>query len=157
MKYIHLVYGLVLISASAGPAQAQNFTFQASGNAPTMVGGPDMAGNMILGATWTGISTVTWADGKKTVDKFTCISTTQPANAKIFDMHTICDGSSADGAFTSAWGCNWTSKDRASTGCVGGLTGRTGIYAGRGGAITFGGKNGIGGGAGFWGPVASGN
>lgn len=157
MKAIQIVSALFLLAATTGTAQAQNFTFQASANPATTVGGPDMSGNLAVGATWTGTSNVSWADGKKSVDKYTCVSTTQPHHGKIFDMHTICDGSGPDGVFSSTWGCNWTSKDRASMGCVGGLIGRTGIYAGRGGTITFMGRNGSGSGTGTWAPSAPAN
>ncbi len=157
MKTIQMVSTVVLLAATTVTAQAQNFTFQATANTPTTVGGPDMYGNLTVGSTWTGTSSVTWADGKKSTDKYTCVSTSQPPNAKIFDSHVICDGSGPDGMYSSAWGCNFISKDRLSQGCVGGLTGRTGIYAGKGGAITFSGRAGTGTGAGMWGPAVSGN
>ncbi len=157
MKPIQLIAAVILLATTSGTAQAQNFTFQSTANPGTTVGGPDMSGYLAAGATWTGTSTVTWADGKKSVDKYTCVSTTQPHHAKIFDMHTICDGTGPDGVYSSTWGCNWTSKDKAYTGCVGGLVGRTGVYAGRGGTITFMGRSGTGSGTGTWAAVPAAN
>ena len=157
MKAIKLIAALCLLTGTAGTAQAQNFTFEATANPATTVGGPDRAGNLAVGATWTGKSTVTWADGKKSVDNYTCVSTTQPHHGKIFDMHTICDGTGSNGLYSSTWGCNWTSKDKASMGCVGGLVGRTGMYAGKGGTITFMGRSGTGAGTGTWGPAQPAN
>jgi hypothetical protein len=155
MKVIAIICSAALFGFSASAAQAQNFTYESTANAPTVVGGPDMRGTPVVGASWTGTSTVTWADGKKTTDKYTCISTSQPANAKIFDAHTICDGSNADGTYSAVFGCQYSSKDMQTMGCVGGLTGRTGKYAGRAGGITFGGRGGSGTGTGSWGPAAN--
>lgn len=135
---------------AASTAQAQNFTYDSVGNAPTVVGGPDMRGAPVVGIYWTGTSAVTWADGKKTSDKYTCVSTTQPMTDKIFDSHVICDAGNADGTYSAVFGCQFTSKDMQSTACVGGLTGRTGKYAGMGGTITFAGRGGSGSGTGSW-------
>jgi hypothetical protein len=155
MKTVAIICGAALFASSTSVALAQNFTFESTANPATVVGGPDMRGTPVVGATWTGTSTVTWADGKKTVDKYTCVSTTQPSNAKIFDTHSICDGGNAEGTYTAVFGCQYMSKDMQNMGCVGGLTGRTGKYAGRGGGITFGGRNGAGTGTGSWGPAAN--
>lgn len=143
---------LVLFGMSTGAAQAQNFTFESVANAPTTVGGPDMRGNSVVGSTWTGTSTTTWADGRKSVDRYTCVMVSQPVNDKIFDAHGVCDGTGADGTYSSIWGCQLTAKDGRSTACWGGLVGRTGKYSGRGGTMTFMGTNGTGGGTGTWGP-----
>jgi hypothetical protein len=155
MKTIATIGASSLLAVIASSAQAQNFTFESKANAPTVVGGPGASGAPVVGAMWTGTSIVTWADGKKTTDKYTCVSTSQPANAKIFDVHTICDGSNADGTYSAVFGCQYTSKDYQSMGCVGGLTGRTGKYAGMAGGITFGGRNGSGSGTGSWSKPAS--
>lgn len=150
MKIVAYVGAAAILAFGASSAQAQNFTFEATANAPTIVGGPSANGTPVVGSSWTGTSVVTWADGKKTTDKYTCVSTTQPANAKIFDVHTICDGSNADGTYSAVFGCQYASKDYQSMGCVGGLYGRTGKYAGMGGSITFAGRGGNGGGTGTW-------
>lgn len=139
-----------LVAFGSTTASAQNFSFDSTANTPTTVGGPDARGNPVVGLSWTGTSTVTWADGRKSTDKYTCVSTTQPINAKIFDSHVICDGSNSDGTYSAVFGCQFISKDMQSTGCVGGLTGRTGKYAGMGGTITFAGRGGSGSGTGTW-------
>ncbi|MFM5884567.1 MAG: hypothetical protein ACKOQ3_04435 [Novosphingobium sp.] len=144
----------VLACLFAGTAQAEDFTFDAAANPATTVGGPDMRGNLAMGTTWTGTSTVTWADGRKATDKYTCVMVTQPVNDKIFDSHGICDATGADGTYSSIWGCQFVSKDGRSTACWGGLVGRSGKFAGRGGTITFAGKDGNGHGTGSWGDAA---
>ncbi len=155
MKVTTLICSAALLAFGAGTAQAQNFTYEAVANTPVVVGGPGMNGTPVAGTYWTGTSTVTWADGKKTVDKYTCVSTTQPSNAKIFDVHTICDAGNADGTYSAVFGCQYASKDFQSMGCVGGMTGRTGKYAGMGGGITFSGRGGNGTGTGSWSKPAS--
>lgn len=150
MKYISAIVIASAVLVVASPAQAQSFTFQSTANAPTVVGGPMPNGGFAGGASWTGSSSVTWADGKKTSDNYTCISTSQPPNGKIFDSHVICDSTGPTGKFTSIWGCNFTSADRTATGCVGGLVGHSGMFAGKRGGITFNGRNGAGTGTGQW-------
>jgi hypothetical protein len=155
MKAIAIASGFALFGLCASTAQAQNFTYSSAANPATTVGGPDYRGNPVVGSFWTGTSTVTWADGKKTTEKYTCISTTQPVSDKVFDMHVVCDGSGADGTYSSIWGCQFTSKDRMSMACFGGMTGRTGKYAGKGGTMTFMGRGGSGSGTGTWAAPAS--
>lgn len=150
MKTIEIIFSAALFAVGANTAQAQNFTYETTASVPTTVGGPGMNGVPVVGAHWTGTSNVTWADGKKSVDKFTCVSTTQPTNAKIFDVHTICDAGNADGTYSAVFGCQYLSKDYQTMGCVGGMTGRTGKYAGMGGGITFSGRSGSGSGTGAW-------
>lgn len=150
MKHIPAIVIASAVLVVASPAQAQSFTFQSTANAPTMVGGPMPNGGFAAGASWTGSTSVTWADGKKTSDNYTCISTSQPPNGKIFDSHVICDSTGPTGKFTSIWGCNFTSADRTATGCVGGLVGHSGMFAGKRGGITFNGRNGAGTGTGQW-------
>lgn len=155
MKVITLIAGAMVLASIPSSVHAQNFTFDAVANPATTVGGPDFRGNASVGAYWNGTSTVTWADGKKTTDKYTCVSVTQPVNAKVFDVHTICDGNNADGTYSSVWGCQYTSKDMMSMACWGGLTGRTGKYAGRGGTMTYMGRSGTGSGTGTWAAAAA--
>ncbi len=157
MKARTIICSAALLALGAGTAQAQNFTFDATANPATTVGGPGMNGTIAAATYWTGTTTTTWADGKKSTDKYTCISMTQTSNNKVFDMHTMCDATGADGTYSSVWGCQFTSKDMQNTGCVGGLTGRTGKYAGRGGTITFMGRSGNGSGTGTWGPAPAAN
>jgi hypothetical protein len=155
MKVGKFIVATSLIAFAVTGLSAQNFTYSSADSTSTAVGGPDMRGNPVAGTYTTGTSTVTWADGTKTVDKYTCIGTTQPSNDKVFDAHTICDAGNSDGTYTAVFGCQFTSQDRLSTSCVGGLTGRTGKYAGKGGTITFGGRSGKGAGTGTWGPAAN--
>lgn len=136
---------------ASGAVQAQQFTFEAAANKATTVGTPARDGTPVQGAYWTGTSAVTWADGKKTTDSYTCISTTQPRNAKIFDAHTICDAKGEAGGYSSVWGCTMIAAMPGSMSCIGGLTGTSGMYAGKGGTITFAGKAGNGRGTGQWG------
>ncbi|MFM5954752.1 MAG: hypothetical protein ACKOPE_10705 [Novosphingobium sp.] len=150
MKAATVICAAAYFAFGSFPVHAQSFTFEATANSPIVVGGPDARGNPIVGSYWTGSSAVTWSDGRKTVDKYTCVSTTQPANAKIFDVHTICDASNSDGSYSAVFGCQFTSKDMQSMGCVGGMTGRTGRYTGMGGGITFVGRAGNGTGTGSW-------
>jgi hypothetical protein len=157
LKARTIICSAALLALSAGTAQAQNFTFDSAANPATTVGGPGANGAIAVATHWTGTSTATWADGKKTTDKYTCISMTQPSNDKVFDMHVMCDATGPNGNYSSVWGCQFTSKDMLSTGCVGGLTGRTGTYAGRGGTITFMGRSGNGSGTGTWGPAPAAN
>lgn len=132
------------------PTLAQTFTFDAMANAPTNVGtvGPD--GVPVAGSYWTGSTVTTWADGKKTNETYACVSTTQPPHNAIFHMHAICDASSTGGTYTSVWGCNFQDKERTMMGCVGGLYGKTGMYAKKGGGITYAGKVATGSGTGQW-------
>lgn len=154
MKAIASLCFVALLASASAAAQAQNFTYSSVDSSSKTVGGTDMRGDPAVGTYSTGSMTVTWADGRKSVETYTCIGTTQPAHDRIFDAHTICDGGNADGTFTAIFGCNFTSKDMKSSGCVGGLIGRTGKYAGMGGTITYGGANGSGTGTGTWAKAA---
>lgn len=146
-----LTYACALAAVVAAiPANGQTFVFEAKANTPTNVGtmGPD--GVPIAGAYWTGSTTTTWTDGKKTNENYACVSTTQPPNAAIFHMHAICDATSPAGNYTSVWGCNFRDKERTLMGCVGGLYGKTGMFAGKGGGINYMGMVGGGSGTGQW-------
>lgn len=155
MKFSKLAFVVSAIAFAATGVSAQNFTYDSADATAMAVGGPDYRGNPVVGTHSTGTSTITWADGTKTVDKYTCIGTTQPVNDRIFDVHTICDGGNSEGTYSAVFGCQFLSKDLQAIGCLGGLTGRTGKYAGRGGTITFSGKGGKGSGTGTWGPAAN--
>lgn len=136
MKMICLMAAAVLLVPSA--AVAETFTFSAqemAGAVTTGTTGPN--GRVMQGRYWTGTSDVTWADGKKSTEKFTCISNTQPPNDAIFMMHGTCDTSGPDGSYTSIWGCNIVDAAKMTTACVGGLYGKTGKYAKKGGTMTY--------------------
>lgn len=136
MKRIIFIAAAVSLVPSA--AFAETFTFsaqEAAGAVATGTTGPD--GRVIQGRYWTGSSDVTWANGKKTTEKFTCISNTQPPNDAIFMFHGTCDSSGPDGSYTSVWGCNVIDAAKMTTACVGGLYGKTGKYANKGGTMTY--------------------
>ncbi|MBA4747973.1 MAG: hypothetical protein H2056_04600 [Sphingopyxis sp.] len=136
MKMICLMAAAVLLVPST--TMAETFTFSAqemAGAVTTGTTAPD--GRVVQGRYWTGTSEVTWADGKKSTEKFTCISNTQPPNDAIFMMHGTCDTSGPDGSYSSVWGCNVIDAAKMTTACVGGLYGKTGKYAKRGGTMTY--------------------
>ncbi len=135
-------------SLIAGAAHAGTYTYSTKDKPGMTVGVTTPDGRVIAGAANTGDMSVTWADGTKTAETYTCIGTSQPPNAKIFDVHTICDASGPNGTYTATFGC--TNLSDGSQGCVGGLYGKTGKYAGRGGATTWAGKDGQGAGTGQW-------
>lgn len=129
-------------------ANAQTYTYVTKDKPGMAVGTTAPNGRMIGGTANTGEMTITWADGTKTTETYTCIGTTQPPHAKIFDIHTICDASGGNGTYTATFGCTVT--EGGAQGCVGGLYGKTGKYAGRGGGTTWMGKDGVGSGTGQW-------
>lgn len=136
MKIVALFAASAALLPSA--ALAETFTFaakEAPGAVATGTTGPD--GRVMQGRYWTGTSEVTWADGKKSTEKFTCISNTQPPNDAIFMFHGTCDTSGPDGSYTSVWGCNVIDAKKMTTACVGGLYGKTGKYANKGGTMTY--------------------
>lgn len=146
--------GIALLGAMAlgsGMAQAQSFTFESKNDPGTTVGATAPDGSAIMGVYGTGTSTVTWPDGKKTVDKYTCVSMTQPPHNTIYAVHMICDGKSAGGDYAVVAGCQFMNAQRTELGCSGGLWGKTGSYAGRRGGITWGGSNSASSGVGQWG------
>jgi hypothetical protein len=148
-KATNMIAVLATISA-ASTASAQTFTFQAQDKDGVSVGTIDRNGQPMGGRYTNGTSNVTWADGKKTSDSYSCIALSQPPRDSVFMSHSICDASNSSGSYTAVWGCNFMDKERTEMSCVGGLYGKTGAYAGRGGTITFHGKGGVGTGTGQW-------
>lgn len=131
-------------------ALAGTQTYKTTGGDQVTVGTTVPAdGRVIQGGMQKGTSVTTMADGTKVNEKWTCISTTQPPHAKIFDIHSLCDVSSARGNYSIAFGCTIMSKEGA-LGCVGGLYGKTGEYEGKGGGTTWMGINGNGTGTAQW-------
>jgi len=129
-------------------AQAQTYTYTTKDKPGMEVGTTGPNGRAIGGTANDGDMSIAWADGTSTNETYTCIGTTQPPNAKIFDVHTICDASGPNGSYTATFGC--TVMEDGAQGCVGGLYGKTGKYAGRGGGTTWMGKDGVGRGTGQW-------
>lgn len=138
----------IMVTFTFSAAQAQTYTYTTKDKPGMVVGTTAPDGHTIGGTANTGEMTVMWADGTKTAETYTCIATTQPSNAKIFNVHTICDASGPNGSYTATFGC--TNLKDGAQGCVGGLYGKTGKYAGRGGGSTWMGKDGVGRGTGQW-------
>ena len=95
-----------------------------------------------------GSGETTWADGKKSKYTYKCISMSQPPHDAIFMSHMMCDVAASDGTFMVTFGCNNMSADEM--GCVGGLAGTSGAYAGRRGNVTSHGKGTASNGTGAW-------
>jgi hypothetical protein len=138
----------VMATFTFSAAQAQTYTYMTKDNPGMQVGTTAPNGRVIAATANTGQMTITMADGSKITETYTCIGTTQPPNAKIFDAHTICDASGPNGSYTATFGC--TNMEGGAQGCVGGLYGKTGKYVGRGGGTTWMGKDGVGRGTGQW-------
>jgi hypothetical protein len=143
------VAGAVLLAP--GIAQAQSFTFESKNDPGTTVGTTAPDGSPVMGVYGTGTSNVTWPDGKKTVDKYACVSMSQPPHDSVFAVHMICDGKSAGGEYSVIAGCTYQNAERTALGCSGGMWGKSGMYAGRRGGITWSGSNMASTGVGQWG------
>ena len=141
--------GAVLAATTATAAQAQTFTFQSTANAPVMAMANKAADGRTYGAAAvTGSGETTWADGKKSKYTYKCINMSQPPHDAIFMSHMMCDVVAPDGNFFVTFGCNNISADEQ--GCVGGLAGTSGAYAGRRGGVTSHGKGTASSGTGAW-------
>lgn len=123
----------------ASAAQAGTGVYKTTGGDSTNVGTAESMGNMQVGT-----SVVTMDDGSSRNENWTCIGTSQPPNAKIFDMHFVCDIGSDAGTYSVSYGCQVLNPENETLGCVGGLRGKTGVYEGMGGATTWSGTNGTG-------------
>lgn len=146
--------GIAILGAVAlvsGTAQAQSFTFESKNDPGMAVGTTTPDGRPIMGVYGTGTSNITWPDGKKTVDKYACVSMSQPPHDAIFAVHIICDGKSANGDYTVTAGCQFMNPTRTELGCSGGMVGKSGALAGRRGGITWHGTNNASTGVGQWG------
>jgi hypothetical protein len=141
--------GAILAATTATAASAQSFTFQSTANAPVMAmanKAPD--GRTYGAAAINGSGETTYADGRKTKYTYKCISMSQPPHDAIFMSHMMCDVAASDGTFMVTFGCNNMSADEM--GCVGGLAGTSGAYAGRRGNVTSHGKGTASNGTGAW-------
>jgi hypothetical protein len=137
-------------AASANVADAQTYTFQATAKASDGVGGARPDGVTFGGQMTTGTSEITWADGKKTSTTYKCMGVTMPPNDSTYSFRMVCDSVGAEGSSSTIWGCTAPAKDTGETHCTGWAFGKTGIYAGKRGTMTFLGANGKGGGTGNW-------
>jgi hypothetical protein len=135
-----MIRGMILCAAAmalstASAARAQSFTYQSQADPPSVtVGATGPDGKPFGGTVLSGTSNGVVSNGTKTKANFKCISMTQPPRDAIFMSHMICDVTSAEGDYTVVFGCNAMGPEENS--CVGGLTGKTGTYAGRHGTLT---------------------
>jgi hypothetical protein len=128
----------------AGSAHAASATYTTTGGEQTVTGNADFAASMQRGT-----SSVTASDGKGRTENWVCIGASNPPNSKVFDVHSVCDVTSAAGSYSINFGCQNFGKD-GMQGCVGGLVGKTGIFAGKSGATTWAGTGGTGSGTMQW-------
>ena len=138
-------------AASPGAVQAQSLTFQSVEKTSDVVGGARTDGTTFGGQTTTGTVETVWADGKKSSGTYKCIGVSMPPNDSIYNFRTVCDTESAEGASSTIWGCTAPGKETKETHCTGWAFGKSGIYAGRRGTMTFRGTEGKGVGTGLWG------
>lgn len=150
MTKVLVAVSALMICIPAGVHAQTHTTYTTTGAESVTVGtqAPG-SGRMIQGGMQKGKSVSTHADGSKVEETWTCISTTQPPNAKIFDVHSLCDISNARGTYTITFGCQIMDENGA-MGCLGGLYGKTGWYEGKGGGTTWMGLNGSGTGTAQW-------
>jgi hypothetical protein len=145
-----LALAAAALGLSAGAAQAQTFTFQATQTSAVQTGTAFPDGGSIGGVYSTGTQVVTMADGTKVTETYSCIGTTQPPRDSVFQFSTVCNSTGPNGTTSSVWGCNYVNRERNEVGCVGGIYGKSGAYAGKRGSMTFHGVNGTGPGTGQW-------
>lgn len=129
---------LTLVSTVFGfsTAQAQSFTYESKDDTPTVVGGVGPAGQDYVGAYWTAKTTAKNSDGSITKGKSVCVSMSQPPNSQIFDSHAACEVTATTGTFSVVFGCTLINAETGETSCAGGMTGKTGEFAGRRGNLT---------------------
>lgn len=139
------IAALAICLAIPGIAHAGTATYVTTGGPEKTVGTDQYQGSY-----QDGTSVATYADGTKVNEKWTCIGVSQPPNAKVFDFHFACDASSDAGSYSMIFGCN-AIDDKGLQGCVGGLNGKTGRFAGKNGATTWSGTGGSGTGTMQWG------
>lgn len=136
-RAILLAGGLAL---SATAAHAETFTFENVWEPVENIGGltgPD--GPQYGGGAVEGTYTATYADGTKDKGSVKCVGLGQPPGG-IFAIHLACTITPASGGKASAaYGCNFLGKPGPDTplGCIGGLEGKEGPFAGRRGALTM--------------------
>lgn len=134
----------------ANVAHAQSYVFQTIQKTSEVVGGARPDGTTFGGQMTTGTAESTWQDGKKTTATHTCIGVSMPPNDSTYSFRIMCDSTGAEGASSTIWGCTNPAKDTGSVVCTGWAFGKTGMYAGKRGAMTFVGVNGTGSGTGNW-------
>lgn len=138
-------------AASTSAVQAQSLTFQSVEGTSDAVGGARTDGTTFGGQTTTGTVATVWADGKKSSGTYKCMGVSMPPNDSIYNFRTVCNTESAEGASSTVWGCTSPDKETMEVHCTGWAFGKTGVYAGRRGTMTFLGMKGKGIGTGTWG------
>lgn len=148
--FTKIIIAAAVTALSTTAAQAESFTYQSQGDAPTVVGGTTPEGIPFGGSYVTGNGATSWADGTKSKYSYKCVSTVQPPRDAIFMVHMACDVTAADGTFSATFGCNPIAGKADQQGCVGGMLGKSGRYAGRRGSVTNHGKGTVSLGTGQW-------
>lgn len=138
-------------AASAGAVQAQSLTFQSVETTSSNVGGARTDGTVFGGQATTGTVETVWADGKKSSGTYKCMGVSMPPNDSTYNFRIICDNDGPEGASATIWGCTDPGKETKEVHCTGWAFGKSGIYAGRRGTMTFRGTGGKGVGTGLWG------
>jgi hypothetical protein len=135
---------------SANVAHAQSYTFVTTPKTSDGVGGARPDGTTFGGQMTTGTTELTWADGKKSSAPYKCMGVSMPPNDTTYNFRMVCDSESAEGASSTIWGCTAPAKDTGQILCTGWAFGKSGIYAGKRGTMTFIGAQGKGSGTGNW-------
>jgi hypothetical protein len=145
---------ICIAAATAGSASAlhaQSMTFQSTEKTSDVVGGARTDGTVFGGQATTGTVETVWADGKKSSGTYKCMGVSMPPNDSIYNFRIVCDTIGAEGASSTIWGCTSPGKETKETHCTGWAFGKSGVYAGRRGTMTFRGTEGSGVGTGLWG------
>jgi hypothetical protein len=150
MKKTTLILSTLAIVLSAGTAYAEGFTYVSTATTTKTVGGIGPTGTDYMGGYAEGTSKVVREDGTKLKASYVCVSTGQPGNSKIFDVHMACDITAEDGTFSMVAGCQIMNEDGGEMSCVGGMQGKTGAYEGRSGNLSQHAKDGTSKGSGQW-------
>ncbi len=144
MKSTFVVIAAAAVLAMPTAAFAGTATYSTTGGPEKIIGNANYQGSYQEGT-----STVTNSDGTTLNENWTCIGTSQPPKAKIFDFHVVCEAHGDAGTYSMIFGCN-NIGENGLQGCVGGLNGKTGRYEGKNGATTWSGTAGTGSGTMQW-------
>lgn len=129
---------MAFAGATATQAQpaADTFTFQTLDSNTVTVGSDGTGRNPYSGSYLTGTSEAAFANGTNIAGNYTCVSMTQPPTDRLFDAHMLCDVTDSQGSYSVTLGCTIIDAATVNWSCVGGLYGKSGAYAGRGGTLT---------------------
>lgn len=132
----------VAVSAAVllcGPALAQSFTYEVVWEPVERVGGMDGPnGPQYMGGAISGTYTVAYGNGETATGTVRCVGMDQP-DGGIFAIHMTCTTKEEGGTGSLVYGCNFLGKPGPDTplGCVGGVQGKEGEFAGRNGGLTM--------------------